>query len=324
MHRSPFIFVVTALAMLAASAALGQTPPDATKVDKSKPQEAAAAPAAPVLEFTQEAQATVGLLFNDGNTSAAAGRADAYYQMKYLVHGIRVDVTGGLTSVAQDPDEDAANGFGLPLFDSKNKANTTAGVRLRYDFFLTPDDSIYASGFVFHDSAANLLLRLRADVGYRHFFFNVPKHMLSGEVGIVYTIDDAPVGTDDNRDGIVDIADHTKLEDTGTFGGRVALAYTNALSDSISYTTTLEVIPNLFPDVAAPFESARFGAGDNKLGFGEATVAAWTNTLTVNVNKSLGIGVNLTVLYDNGAIARRNTYANHDIAASFQLTYKLF
>jgi hypothetical protein len=304
-----------------------QTPTDATKVDRAKPQEAAAAPVpVPATGATQTAQATLGLLLNDGNVSSVAGRAGGNYQLRFDVHGLGLEAGAGIASIAQDPDLDPANGYGVPLGDPANKLNTTFFTRLRYDFFLSPDDSLYASGFVFHDSAANLIARLRADLGYRHFLFQVPKHSFAAEVGVVYTIDNTPLGEDTNNDGVVDINDAAGFETSGgTYGARLAVAYTNALSDNVQYATTAEVVPNLFPDVEAPFEIARNGgAGDGVLKLGEATIFTWVNTLTFNINEQLNIGLSLNVVYDNGAIARRNAYTNHDAALSFQLGYKLF
>jgi hypothetical protein len=328
MRRARFFSSLVVTTVLVANAARAQTPAEAAKVDKAKPQEAAAAPQpAPASDFQQEAQVTAGALFNDGNVSALVGRVGGYWQMKYLVHGVRLEAGAGLASLAQDPDADPSDGFDVPLGDAGNRANTTANARARYDFFLSPNDSLYASGFAFHDSAANLLTRLRADLGYRRFFFNVEKHSLTGEVGAVYTIDSAPVGADTNKDGVIDLNDETGFEKSGgTYGARFAVAYTNALLDNVSYTTTFEVVPNIFPDVDAPFEAARSTdhKGDNKLGFGEATIATWNNALTFNVNTNLNVGLNVAFLYDNGAVARRNAYTNHDLAVAFQLGYKLF
>lgn len=305
--------------------ALAQVDPAKT-ADKTKPAEAVAAPPAePAKDFTQEAQATLGALFNDGNTSALAGRVGGFWQGRYLAHGLRFDVGAGIASIAQDPEGDPDDGFDLPLFHQANPMNTSALGRGRYDFFLGADDSLFGAVFGFHDSAANLGARLRGELGYRHFFFQVPKHAFSGEVGLVWTVDNAPFDGDTNSDGAVTLADGSRFEDSGgTLGARVMLGYTNALMDNLSYTGTLEVVPNLFPDVEAPFEVARSGAGDGKLGLGEATAAVWNNTLTANVSQQLGIGFSLTLAYDNGAVARRNAYTNHDVAASLQLTYKLF
>ena len=253
-----------ALSLALATPALAQVDP-AKAADKSKPAEAVAAPPAePAKDFTQEAQATLGALFNDGNTSALAGRVGGFWQGRYLAHGLRLDLGAGVASLAQDPEGDPEDGFDVPLFDQKNPMNTTALGRGRYDFFLGADDSLFGAAFAFHDSAANLAARLRGELGYRHFFFQVPKHAFSGEVGLVWTVDNAP------------------------------------------------------------FEVTRSDGGDGKLGLGEATAAVWNNTLTANVNEQLGIGFALSFAYDNGAIARRNAIANHDVAASLQLTYKLF
>lgn len=301
---------------------LAQTPTDATKVDRAKPQETAAAP---VSADGQEAQATAGALFNDGNVSSIAGRLGAYWQLRLGDHGVRAEIGGGIASIAQDANLDPADGFDLPLGDPDNRLNTTFMTRLRYDYFLSQDDSLYGAGFIFHDSAANLVARLRADVGYRHFFFQVDKHAFAGEVGAVYTNDSTPIG-DTNDDGITDVNDTSAFEASGgTYGARVAVAYTNAVLDNVQFSTTAEVVPNLFPDVDAPFEQTRVDSkGDNKLGLGEATIFTWTNTLTFTVTEALNVGLSVNVLYDNGAVVRRNAYTNHDVSASFQLGYKLF
>src|SRR6185503_20263686 len=56
----------------------------------------------------------------------------------------RVDVSAGMAEIAQDPDADPSNGFGVGLFSPDNLANTTALFKLRYDYFLTDNDSLYA------------------------------------------------------------------------------------------------------------------------------------------------------------------------------------
>lgn len=311
-----------------------QTPTDATKVDKAKPQEAAAVPAAPVSDFTQEAQGTVGGLFTNGNVDSIAGRAGGYYQMKYLMHGLRVDLGAGVTALSQDPDLDPSNGFGVGLLDEKNRMNTQANARVRYDFFITDLDSLYGAGLIFHDSAMNLQVRLRADAGYRRYFFQSQKHSFSGEVGAVYTVDRAPFTGDTNEDGLTDLNDEVGFEESGgTIGARLQLQYMNALMDNLAFTTTFEVIPNIFPEVGAPYEAgdealgipARVDEdGDNKLGIGEATIAVSNSTLTYSLLSNLTIGANLLITYDNGAVVRRNAYTNHDVILSFQLGYKFF
>ena len=343
--------LVVVTSFVVATAAAAQTPTDAASVNKEKPQEAAAAlPAEVKSDFVQEGQGSAGALFNGGNVQGAAIKLGGFYAAKAGVHGVRADLGLGLAALAVDEDLDPKNGFTKVLQDGSavdanalDNVNTSGFAKLRYDYFVgtanDPVGSVYAAGLVFHDSAVNLLARLRADVGYRHFLFNVPKHALSAEAGAVYTVDNAIFNVDDadtNGDGRVSVwGDATAFEKSGgVLGARVALAYQNALLDNVTFTQTLEVIPNLsfgsgvpvVGNVAAPFEAARSdnGEGDNELGFGEATVANSVSQLTVSLMSNLSLAVNLTIAYDNGAISRRNAYTNYDVATSFQLAWKFF
>jgi hypothetical protein len=341
----PVVSVV--LASIFATAVSAQTPTAVADVKKEKPQEAAAAiPAEIKPDFIQEAQGTVGTIFTAGNVQSASGRLGAFYGFRYLQHGLRLDLGLGLASLAVDQDGDPSNGFskvdgnGNVIGESSlaDNVNTSGFSKLRYDYFLGEIGSVYAASLFFHDSAANLLLRTRADVGYRHYFFNVPKHSFSGELGAVYTIDNAIFNVenaDTNGDGRVYVwGDETAFEKSGgVVGARIAIAYSNALLENVTFTQTVELIPNIsfgkdipvFGDVDAPFEAARNGGeGDNALGLGEATMANAVSSLVVSVNSNLSIGVNLSMGYDNGAIARRNAYTNHDVALSAQLGYKFF
>jgi hypothetical protein len=340
-------YTIAAVAALAATSSQAQTPTTATDVKKDRTQEAAAViPAEIKPDFVQEGQGTLGTLFNGGNVQGASGKVGAYYGFRYLNHGFRFDLGLGLAALAVDGDGDPANGFtklnsnGEPVTASlADNFNTSGFGKVRYDYFLGDVGSLYAAALGFHDSAANLLMRTRADVGYRHYFFNVPKHTLSGEVGAVYTLDNAIFNTDaaladTNGDGRVFVwGDETAFEQSGgVLGARLALTYANALMDNVTFSQGLEVIPNLsfgdqkvVGDVDAPFEAARNdGKGDNKLGLGEATIVNSTSQLTVSVSSNVSLGVNMTLSYDNGAIARRNAYTNVDAAIAIQLGYKFF
>lgn len=336
---------VLAVSSLVASAASAQTPTDAAAVVKEKPQETAAAiPAEVKPDWVQEAQGSIGALANTGNVESGALKLGGFYAVRYLQHGVRFDIGSGVVALNSDADGDPSNGFSkivdgdaVPASPLDN-INTNAFGKVRYDYFLGDFGSVYGAGLVFHDSAVNLLARSRADVGYRHYLFNVPKHVLSAEVGGVYTIDNAIFAVenaDTNQDGKVSVwGDKTEFESTGgVVGARAALSYSNALLENVTFTQTLEIIPNLsfgsgvpvFGNVAAPFEQTRNnGAGDNELGLGEATIANANSQLTVSLMQNLAISASLTLGYDNGAIARRNAFTNHDVATSVSLSYKFF
>lgn len=341
------VAVFTLLDAALPGAARAQTPTDAKAVARDKPQEGAAAlPTEIKPDFVQEAQGTFGALLNGGNVQGAAAKLGAFYGARVLQHGFRGDVGFGLNALAVDEDAEPKNGFtrveedgSLAPANAFDNLNTSGFAKLRYDFFFGDVGSVYAAGLGFHDSAANLLLRLRADVGYRHYLFNVPKHALSAEIGAVYTIDNAIFTVDDadtNGDGRVSVwGDETDFEEGGgVVGGRLALAYSNALLDNVTFTQLLEVVPNIslgadvpvFGYVDAPFETARSddGRGDNQLGLGEATIASSATQLTMTLMDNLALAINATLIYDNAAIFRRNAYTNHDVATSIQLAYKFF
>lgn len=338
---------LVALSLTAALSSQAQTPTTAAAVAKDKPQETAAAlPAEVTPELVQQGQGTIGAIFNAGNVQGATGRVGGFYGLRFAQHGLRFDVGAGLAALTADGDGNPANGFtkvdrtGAAIGEASmaDAVNTSGFGRARYDFFLGDVGSVYAAGMLFHDSAVNLMARTRADVGYRHFFFNVPKHSFSGEVGAVYTIDNAifaTEGADTNGDGRVFVwGDETQFEKSGgVIGARLAIAYANALMDNVTFTQNLELIPNIsfgtgipvVGDVDAPFEAARNGGqGDNRLGLGEATIVNAVSALTVNVGNNLAVGLNLNIVYDNGAVARRNAYTNHDVALSATLGYTFF
>ncbi|MFH1809217.1 MAG: DUF481 domain-containing protein [Pseudomonadota bacterium] len=301
-------------------------PPVATAAPadaKAKPTEKAQDPAQPADQLSHESQVSLAAFFTAGNVSSLAGKLGGYYQLRYSVHGLRVEGGGGVTGIAQDTNGDLTDGFEVPL--DKN-FNTLGSGKLRYDFFITESDSAYTSALAVHDSAANLELRMRAELGYRRLFLHEKKHALTAELGAVYTIDRAPFDGDTNGDGKTTLADTSRFEDTNGVGGaRVLVSYTNALSDNLAFIQTLEVVTNIWPDVEAPFEQSRVdAAGDNKLGPFEATTFASSSAVNLSMSQNLAVGFNLTFLWDNAAIARRNAYQNYDVATNLVLAYKFF
>lgn len=287
----------------------------AAKAPEPKPEEKEA--------IRHEAQASMAGLFAAGNTSSLAARAGGHYQLRLYNHGLRLELGAGLVGQAQDTDEDPASGFEVPL---QNNSHTQANGRLRYDFFISQNNTAYLSGFALHDSAANLELRLRAELGYRRYIFNEKNHALSAELGGVYTIDRAPFDGDTNKDGVTDMTDENRFEENGgSVGARIMVAYSNALTDTLTLTQTLELVSNLWPELEAPYEQARIDEdADNMIGIGEATTFGSNTALAVALRKNLALALNLTLLYDNAAVSRRNAYTNYDFTTSISLTYKLF
>jgi hypothetical protein len=311
-----FYPVSISVALLCANVARAQAEP-------VKPLDKPAEPAPVVEEIKHEAQLNMTGFFSAGNVPSVSGKAAGYYQLRAFNHGVRVEAGAGATGLAQDVDKNPGNGFETPL---ERNVSTIATGKLRYDFFFLEDNTAYASFFGFHDSAANLGFRLRAEVGYRRYLFNKPKHTLSAELGAVYTADYAPMDGDSNNDGVVNTSDRMRFDDGGgSAGARLMVQYVNAVTDTLAFSQTAEVIPNFWPSLEAPYEVDRISQGaDNKLGPLEATTFISTTTLTMNLQKDLAVALNLIVSYDNAAIARRNAYTNYDVTTGATLIYKLF
>jgi hypothetical protein len=314
-------------------------PPPSTTERPPEPPATSPAPATPV----HEAEAFVGAVLNGGNVQGAAVRIGGFYGFRRGVHAVRGDLTLGLAALAVDADGDPANGFTRIDADGSvqtatmlDNVNSAAGARVRYDVFLAETTSVYVAGAAQHDSAMNLLVRLRGDVGGRQFLFVQPRHSLALELGGVYSIDDGifdATAADTNGDGRVSVwGDATSFEKSGgVIALRIALAYANTLVPGVSFGEALEVLPNLsfaadlpvVGPVDAPFEKARLD-GDGRLGLGEATIANSVTTLSVQAGGGLALGVTLNVGYDAGAIARRNAMTNADATLAVQLGYRFF
>jgi hypothetical protein len=274
--------------------------------------------------FAQEAQATMSGLFSSGNVSQLSGKAAGMYQLRYLRHQLRLEGGASVAGTAVDTDANPATGFETPLHKNLNQV---LNARLRYDFFVTRNDTLYTALSPSHDSAQNLTARFRVEGGYKRYLFRTDTQTLGVETGLVYTLDYAPFDGDSNGDTLVKVTeDRSRFENTGgNVGGRLLLAYGLKLTDLVTVNQTVELIPNLFPEVEAPFETARVNAsGDNKLGFLEATILTSNTNVTASLYKNLAVGMVLTFVYDAGAVARRNAYSNADLQVAGTLTYKFF
>jgi len=288
-----------------------------------KMTEAAAAPEEKPSPLVQEAQVNFSGLLNYGNINLLSGKVSGFYQIKLLRHSLRVEGAAGAAGQATDTDANPANGFETSL---QENLNTLGNARIRYDFYITPADTVYTSYLLAHDTATNLTMRNRVEGGYRRFLFQQPKHSLSMEMGLAYSLDYAPLDGDTNHDGKVSVFDdRSRFEVTGgTVAGRLMVAYSVTVLDILSLNQTVELFPNLFPYVEAPFESTRGNpSADNKLGLLEATVLTSNTAINVSLTKNISAGMVLTFVYDNGAIARRNAVSNADMALAGSLGLKL-
>jgi hypothetical protein len=330
---------IASFVLLVADVSRAEPPPTPVRGDSGAEHSSSPPPTTP----SREAEATASAVLNSGNVEGAAVRFGGYAAFRSGGHAVRGDLSFGLAALAVDADADPANGF--TRFDADGTAhpatlldnvNSALTAKVRYDHFVAAATSLYAAASAQHDSALQLLVRLRGELGGRQFIFLQSDHALAVELGVAYTIDDGifdATNADTNGDGRISVwGDATSFEKSGGIvAPRFAIVYRNALLERVSFGTMVEVLPNVsfaadvpvFGFVDAPFEPARLG-GDGRLGLGEATIANSMTTVAVHAGGGFSLGLVLGVTYDAGAVARRNAMKNADAAVSVQLGYRFF
>lgn len=107
--------------------------------------------------------------------------------------------------------------------------------RVRYDYFLTDDDALYAVAAARRDHFAGLDSRIQIQAGYARNFFNAEKHRFWGEAGYDVTLDNF------FPNPLLDPMTMQVLDNTGVFhSARVFVGYDNHLSDQWSFNSGLE------------------------------------------------------------------------------------
>ena len=109
-------------------------------------------------------------------------------------------------------------------------------MRLRYDFFLTKMDALFAA-FVFrHDPFAGLDYRMQGQLGYARYFIREENHKLWSEIGYDLTYDN--YDPDPLLDEMGMVLDGTEV----THSARVFGGYNNQINEAVQFRTGLEVL----------------------------------------------------------------------------------
>ena len=121
----------------------------------------------------------------------------------------------------------------LPEKTTGNKTAFNVNAKLRYDFYITDMDAIFAAVAYRHDRFAGLEHRVQGQLGYLRNIFREKNHRFWGELGGDVTYDYQYID-----DGMSNI---TFGEET-VFSIRAFIGYDNKLSETLTYTTGLEVL----------------------------------------------------------------------------------
>lgn len=192
---------------------------------------------------------SAGAVFNTGNTESWNLNAGTNFRIVRGRHafGLEWAFNYGRANLPDDGDDD--------YVDTVRNSNA----RIRYDFYLTDMDALFAAVAHRWDTFAGLDTRLQAQAGYLRNFFKEENHRSWGEIGFDYTYDnfDPEAIQDPDTAGNMEcdptvtpnVADRPAIcQADGTqnvYAARVFLGYDNQLNEHVKVLAGLEALLNL-------------------------------------------------------------------------------
>jgi hypothetical protein len=187
-----------------------------------------------------EWKATVqaGLLLNTGNANTLAFSAGASGSRNDGKNRVQLDVGGTYARATVASAADTGDGMGGKIPDGviepseiSYTTSTTAALwslKLRYDRFLTANNSIYGAAFATGNTPAGINVATGAQVGYSRQLIKTDMQLLVAELGYDYTYQNNVQGSDLN-----------------IHSARIFAGYTLTLSKDVGVAAGLEVLCNL-------------------------------------------------------------------------------
>jgi hypothetical protein len=176
-----------------------------------------------------------GLVLNTGNANNLAFTAGASASRNDGKNKLQLDVGGTYaraTIIAATPELDVDGKMVIAgPQDIHRTATTTAAlwnVKLRYDRFLTPNNSLFAAGTVGGNQPAGIQVAGGGQLGYARQIIHSDMHTLVAEIGYDYTYQHNVTGPD--------LSIHS---------GRLFTGYTLTLTKDLGFTAGIEVLCNL-------------------------------------------------------------------------------
>ncbi len=228
-----------------------------------------------------------GGVFNSGNTRSWSLNAGTHFGFVRGRHGLTLDWVLSYGRAALR-DEDTGE-FGDTTDVARN-----SNARIRYDFFLTDNDAIFAAVAHRWDTFAGLDTRLQAQIGYLRNFINEDNHRFWTEAGFDFTYDNF------DPEDLVD-ADGNELRTDEVYSARLFLGYKNQLNEHVLFLTSLEGLL----DLEHPADNLRLN---------------YDAALQVTVVDSLQLGITFKLLYDQDPVQGRE---NVDTITTLNLIYSL-
>jgi putative salt-induced outer membrane protein YdiY len=214
--RSTIHALALAILCAAHSASAQPAPPDPAHAEK-------AADKAPTDDATA-LNASLGGNWITGNTKTWQLVAGSSFLLVRDPHALSaaVDFAIGESDIAGDDDDD---------YESTVK-NLRA--KLRYDFFVSGMDALFAASAFRWDEFAGIDARVQGQVGYLRYFLRTESHRFWGELGYDLTYDDfAPLPPDE--------VDGSEV----VHSARLFAGYDNRLNEAVTYLGGIEALVNV-------------------------------------------------------------------------------
>ena len=170
-----------------------------------------------------------GGVFSSGNTRAWTLTAGTHFARVDGRHGVTLDwaFNYGRADLRNDDGD----------FTGYQDVARNSNAKIRYDFYLTPNDALFVALGHRWDTFAGLDTRLQAQAGYLRNLFAEENHRLWAEVGYDMTYDNF------DPDPLLDPDTMEELDgDQVVHSVRGYLGYKNQLNEHVLFTTGLEAL----------------------------------------------------------------------------------
>jgi hypothetical protein len=262
------------LVLLSAGAltlALGRSAPAADPKFEFKPVEQ-------VNKVEWKVSAQAGLVLNTGNANTLAFSAAGFASRNDGKNRLTLDVGGTYARATVVSATDANMDGSISADEIQRTESTTAelwNVKLRYDRFLSTNNSLYVTAFAGGNTPAGKEVLAGGQVGYARQLFKNDVHLLSAELGLDYSYENLVVQTPDLHIASL----------------RAFVGYGVTLSKDTLVAMDIEVLCNLNP-------LDNVGAGRSASSF-EDTRVNGRASLTTRLYKALSFRLAFTARFDN-------------------------
>ena len=241
-----------------------------------------------VKEVEWKASAEAGVLVTTGNSRTTTGSATAKASRKDGNNKFEAEANGtyarSTIRVANDIDGNGTVDSEDEIADQGTTSAKNAALKLRYDRFLTDNNSLYASATIGFDAPAGKDLYGGGQVGYSRQLYKTDRHEAKAEVGYDFTYEDLIVG------------DSVSIHSARFFVGyKGALHVETAPDGAITPTTTVDASIESLHNV----NTLDVPTGDLEAGPFEDTRINGQIGLTTKLLENISFAVSFAAKFDN-------------------------